>query len=426
MNSYQKYLKYKGKYLKLKNQLGGGDPGISYEILSHYLKTGIVNNNINLLEHFDETILSNTSPYILAALPITNILSIFLQQLFKDIVVQCDIIALTFDTTTKGDTRQYKGFDDNKIQYKTDILKCMKLPGRFLFFILNLPKHANLLIYDKNINTITRYESNTDSTLAGELDQHEKLINSYLSKFFEDDAINIKYVNNFTSCPTIGFQYYEAETRKIREEPLVSHSAQTPEGFCMYWSWLTLFLQLSHPEEKLIVDKTLKIINEQKLDVVLIIENFFYFIGAVMGFINNETLHFQFIGKEEKLVEFIEKVIKNLHVTQAEIKPLNMPSYVSTGKQILPLEISGEEEPEEDSESDVDPNDLNEEFEDRIINSIDDAVISSQALENIKIYLQTLEPANKEIIKQILEERYDAQVITNAHLIENTFIDLLQ
>lgn len=345
MNSYQKYLKYKSKYLRLKNQLGG-DIGISYDILSQYLKTGIINNNINLLEHFDTPTLKNTSPYILGYPGITNILSIFLQQLFKDNVVQCNIIGLTFDTTTKEDTRQYKGFDDNKRQYKTEINKCKELPGRFLFFILNLPEHANLLIYDKNTNSIKRYESNTDSTLTGEFDQHEALINLYLFNFFKE--IRLDYIDNFTSCPTIGFQYYEIETRTLRGESKISSSTQTPKGFCMYWSWFTLFLQLSHPDEEKIVDKTLKIINEQKLDVVLIIENFFYFIGAVMGFINNETLHLQ--KGDDKINSFIKTVIENLKVTQAEIRPLDIPFYISAGKKILPLEISGEEEPEEEVE----------------------------------------------------------------------------
>ena len=127
------------------------------------------------------------------------------------------------------------------VQNSIDI--CKKDPRRFLVLHLDIKKyhpkysgHTNILIYDKDTNTVERFEPH------GYKDSEKKLkpnlLNKALEKYFKEKWPGVKFVTPQELChKCVGFQVLQA-------------SEQTSKlGFCVAWSLLYVNYRLQNPDQ---------------------------------------------------------------------------------------------------------------------------------------------------------------------------------
>jgi len=113
--------------------------------------------------------------------------------------------------------------------------------------------HGNILIYDKNINQIERFEPNGSDYPYG-FNYNPSLLDDLLELKFNNLIPNVKYVRPIEYLPKIGFQLLEAQehykTKKIGD----------PGGFCAAWSlWFAdMRIKFGEFDRKSIVNKLIK------------------------------------------------------------------------------------------------------------------------------------------------------------------------
>jgi hypothetical protein len=102
--------------------------------------------------------------------------------------------------------------------------------------------HVNILVYDRELNEIERFEPN-GSIFYQDKDCNAQKADEILSDYFS--KLGIKYIPPIDFCPNFGVQYkYENDSKEERE-------------FCVTWSFLYANERLLHPElsRKDIVEK---------------------------------------------------------------------------------------------------------------------------------------------------------------------------
>jgi hypothetical protein len=88
--------------------------------------------------------------------------------------------------------------------------------------------HANILFWDKNKNTIERFEPNGSNYPMG-MNYNPELLDSLLSNKFTQYDSKLVYIPPYKFIPTIGFQLYEnLETSRCKK-------IGDPNGFCAVW-----------------------------------------------------------------------------------------------------------------------------------------------------------------------------------------------
>jgi serine/threonine protein kinase len=135
-------------------------------------------------------------------------------------------------------------------RFEQQFLNCLKNSDkRFIvsFFQFNTKScsHMNILVYDRKLNEIERFEPNGSSSYSNEICP-EKEADLSLKKYFNE--LGIKYISPLDFCPKIGIQkIYEKET-------------DDENGFCVTWSFLYANERLLYPElsRKQVIDSMKK------------------------------------------------------------------------------------------------------------------------------------------------------------------------
>ena len=102
------------------------------------------------------------------------------------------------------------------------------------FFIIpigiTLPQgsHANILIYDKKINEVERFEPH-GSKYPYKYNYNPNILDDILEDKFLDFFDNVKYIRPNDYLPSFGFQYLEDYTT------YKTHHIGDPNGFCAIW-----------------------------------------------------------------------------------------------------------------------------------------------------------------------------------------------
>jgi hypothetical protein len=130
------------------------------------------------------------------------------------------------------------GFDN----FKKYIEDCVKGSHRLAVIPLALRfskvgAHSNMLIYDRKLHTLERYEPHGKDT--PEIFRPE-LLDGAISLWFKDNLDSeITYIPPFEYCPNIGPQLVEQSTRE---------NINFKTGLCSLWSFLYALLRLSKPD----------------------------------------------------------------------------------------------------------------------------------------------------------------------------------
>jgi hypothetical protein len=112
-----------------------------------------------------------------------------------------------------------------------EIKNCKK---RFVVCYLSLMSHANILIFDNVNKTVERFEPHGKSRKYNS----EKL-DAALTKEFNKNIEDIKYITPLDFCPNISFQRREEYFDKLKNDP---------SGFCVAWSIWYADMRLTSPD----------------------------------------------------------------------------------------------------------------------------------------------------------------------------------
>jgi hypothetical protein len=120
---------------------------------------------------------------------------------------------------------------------------------------LSQDSHANMLIYDKKINELERFEPN-GSTFPFKFNYNPKLLDKLLKDKMIEFFPNLEYITPNKFLPKIGFQLLEAydhyKTKKIGD----------PGGFCGAWCTWYAFLRVKYAD----IDR-LKLVNKLSIKI---------------------------------------------------------------------------------------------------------------------------------------------------------------
>jgi hypothetical protein len=159
-----------------------------------------------------------------------------------------------------------KNEDDFIEELLPKIIKCVKNESKIIAIPILFSNHANMLIYNVELNELYRFEPH------GERYEKEKLF--YESKNIPDEQLNkilnnftnnemvikelkqIKYISPVESCPKIkksvrsGFQAMENYYLQIiLSEKEMNELNKKEDGFCQAWSWFMIDLIMLNPNK---------------------------------------------------------------------------------------------------------------------------------------------------------------------------------
>lgn len=180
---------------------------------------------------------------------------------------------------------------------------------------LSQDSHANILVYDKKINEIERFEPN-GGTFPFKFNYNPNLLDKLLKDKFLDYFENLKYFPPNSYLPKIGFQLLESydhfKTKKIGD----------PGGFCAAWCTWYAFMRVKYEsvDRKKICLKLIRKIKEENISFKDLIRNFASKIvnirdstlGEVDLDINNWINGNYEKIKLDKLIILIQQTIKEL------------------------------------------------------------------------------------------------------------------
>jgi hypothetical protein len=161
--------------------------------------------------------------------------------------------------------------DDDKTQkfnlnISSDLISNLRsCPRRFVIIPLFLngcksdDGHANVLIFDKKMNTIERFEPHgaTGELSDGLLESYNyPLLDEELEKYFATILPGVKYLSSMMICPRFGLQSIEN---------LEDNRLGDPGGFCAAWSLFYLDARLSNPDipQPILIDLLLHSLQQQ-------------------------------------------------------------------------------------------------------------------------------------------------------------------
>jgi ankyrin repeat protein len=152
------------------------------------------------------------------------------------------------------------------------INKFKKSKKRFLIIPLGIElsigSHANILIYDKKLNEIERFEPNGGS-YPFTFNYNPQLLDQILIEKFVNIFEKVKYFKPVDFIPKIGFQYLESYSKK-------THKIGDPGGFCGAWCAWYADIRLKYPDinRKKLILKSIRRVKEQGLKFKNLIRNF--------------------------------------------------------------------------------------------------------------------------------------------------------
>ena len=155
--------------------------------------------------------------------------------------------------------------DQNIEQFKKSKARFLIIP---LGIELSIGSHANILIYDKKINEMERFEPNGGS-YPFSFNYNPKLLDQILNDKFSSIFKNLKYVKPSDYIPKIGFQYLESYSKR-------THKIGDPDGFCAAWCSWYADLRIKYPdmERSKLIHKTIRRVRELGIKFKNLIRNF--------------------------------------------------------------------------------------------------------------------------------------------------------
>jgi hypothetical protein len=130
---------------------------------------------------------------------------------------------------------------------ETELLECLKTGKRFILNLLHIKitseDHANALIFDTELKTLTRFEPHGSNTTMYKMEPLDEKLTAWLEGLTPLIG-TYRYIAPSTYCPT-GPQAREGFDSWTR---LTKGSAFEPEGYCSVWSLLFLHARLLNPD----------------------------------------------------------------------------------------------------------------------------------------------------------------------------------
>ena len=149
---------------------------------------------------------------------------------------------------------------------------------------LSLGSHANILIYDKKLNEIERFEPH-GSIYPYAFNYNPDLLDNLLYNYFNSFFDKIIYKKPSDFLPKLGFQYLEnyTKTQKIGD----------PGGFCASWCTWYVSIRLTYPDVDRIkiINKIIRKIRQQNIGFKKVIRNFSKKITDIRDTFLNEIDH---------------------------------------------------------------------------------------------------------------------------------------
>ena len=133
--------------------------------------------------------------------------------------------------------------------------KCLNSDKRFIAIFLQLPGHANALIYDKKNGELEWFEPH------GEIYTHNNIVQKVVNLFNEKFGLPITEIISSHSCPRMGgVQGLEKENRKFVNQILVEYGGDPIQGLCFYWTVWYLDMKFSNPnlDSRAVLNKFIK------------------------------------------------------------------------------------------------------------------------------------------------------------------------
>ena len=182
---------------------------------------------------------------------------------------------------------------------------------RFLIIPIGLElsygSHANILLYDKKLNEIERFEPH-GSIYPFRFNYNPELLDTILFKYFNNYFCNLKYFKPLDYLPKLGFQYLESNN---------NNNIGDPGGFCASWSiwYINLRIKYNNIDRKKIVIKSINKIKELNFIFKTIIRNFSYKITSNRDiFLSNHKLTINNWKNYNFTNNKISNIIKNLKI----------------------------------------------------------------------------------------------------------------
>jgi len=158
-------------------------------------------------------------------------------------------------------------FDETINQHLND--KKIKFIIMSLSIELSNGSHANILIWDKEKNIISRFEPHGNSN-PPQLNYNESLLDDLLRNKLTCFDNTLTYLSPKDFLPNIGFQKLEME------ENQTCWRVGDPNGFCAIWCiwWVDMRLKYKEIDQKVLVIKLIKKIREEGMSFKNLIRNY--------------------------------------------------------------------------------------------------------------------------------------------------------
>ena len=145
--------------------------------------------------------------------------------------------------------------------------KCLNSNKRFIAIFLQLPGHANALIYDKKNGELEWFEPH------GEIYTHNNIVQKVVNLFNEKFGLPITEIISSHSCPRPGgVQGLEVQNKKFVNQILVEFGDPI-NGLCFYWTVWYLDMKFSNPnlDSRAVLNKFIK---EKKINFYTFIRDY--------------------------------------------------------------------------------------------------------------------------------------------------------
>lgn len=158
------------------------------------------------------------------------------------------------------------------VDFRNTLKKCLRKDKRFVIIPFGiegqLESHANILIYDSKQKIIERFEPN-GSTSPADFDYNSKLLDSILTRKFEDLFPDAKYLSPSDYLPKIGFQIYDINDS-------VNSKLGDPDGFCAAWTVWYANMRMTYPDlhPRKLVHKLIETAKRENISFKNMVRNF--------------------------------------------------------------------------------------------------------------------------------------------------------
>jgi len=228
-----------------------------------------------------------------------------------------------------------KNEDDFIKELLPKIIKCVKNGSKIIAIPILFSNHANMLIYNVELNELYRFEPHgekyeKEELFFGSKDVPDEQLNKLLNNFTNNEMVikelkKIKYISPVESCPKIkksvrsGFQAMENYYLQIiLSEKEMNELNKSEGGFCQVWSWFMLDLIMLNPNKTIsdIYKEAHKALENDPYSFRSVIRGFILEVESELININKdlsiEKLASGDIPTKNKIFDFYQKEIKRL------------------------------------------------------------------------------------------------------------------